>query len=131
MKINELVTRRSAVATLALGAASACLVLGDGQVYADDAKPETLVGTQYGFLVEARRCVNCQNCVEACRKVNGTPDRRRVTRYESDFGAEIYISTSCMHCEKPSCADVCPAGAINKRSDGIVVVDNSRCIGCK
>jgi Fe-S-cluster-containing dehydrogenase component len=36
-----------------------------------------------------------------------------------------------MHCEKPACADSCPADAIKKRSqDGIVLVDQSKCIGC-
>ena len=37
-----------------------------------------------------------------------------------------------MHCLDPSCAAVCPAGAITKReSDGAVVVNHDRCIGCK
>lgn len=92
-------------------------------------------GVQYGFLLRAENCVNCGNCVEACRKHNRTPDymesRRKVTAYESDFGKKIYLSTSCMHCAKPSCMDVCPARAISKRSDGIVALDRILCIGCK
>jgi len=38
---------------------------------------------------------------------------------------------ACMHCGEPACVAVCPAGAITKRAeDGIVVVDQNKCIGC-
>ena len=87
-----------------------------------------------GFLVKPRNCLNCQACVAACRKFNKTaadrPARRTVTKYEKD-GEALYVSTSCMHCEEPACASVCPAGAITKADDGVVVVDKERCIGCK
>jgi Fe-S-cluster-containing dehydrogenase component len=36
-----------------------------------------------------------------------------------------------MHCEKPPCADVCPEGAISKREDGIVLLDEDLCTGCQ
>jgi Fe-S-cluster-containing dehydrogenase component len=37
-----------------------------------------------------------------------------------------------MHCGKPPCIEVCPAGAVSKRSeDGIVVVDRDKCNGCQ
>jgi len=41
------------------------------------------------------------------------------------------ISLACNHCEEPICAEVCPAGAIAKRADGLVLIDPDRCIGCK
>lgn len=90
---------------------------------------------QYGFLVNASKCVNCGNCVIACRQQNGlsdeTPDRRRITVVENDKGDSLSVSTSCMHCAQPSCERVCPAGAISKGACGIVSVDKDRCIGCK
>lgn len=41
------------------------------------------------------------------------------------------ISMSCNHCEKPICMEVCPAKAIHKRSDGIVLIDAKKCMGCR
>jgi anaerobic dimethyl sulfoxide reductase subunit B (iron-sulfur subunit) len=41
------------------------------------------------------------------------------------------LSIACNHCEKPICQTICPAGAISKREDGIVLIDRSKCIGCR
>ena len=40
------------------------------------------------------------------------------------------LSENCKHCIEPSCVSVCPAGALWKRSDGPVLYDLDRCIGC-
>jgi carbon-monoxide dehydrogenase iron sulfur subunit len=38
----------------------------------------------------------------------------------------------CFHCEKPYCAEVCPAGAITvEEASGIVRVSKEKCVGCK
>ena len=97
---------------------------------------EQVDGTQYGFWVEPAKCDNCGECISACNSANGIaegqPARRKVFEYQSASGKLVYVTTSCMHCLVPSCATVCPAGAISKREeDGIVVVDSSKCIGCK
>ena len=123
-------------------AGGACLAQGRAYADGESANAGEAAGhiekTQYGFLVKTANCVNCGKCVEACRLYNRTPEgmegRRRVECYEAAFGRKVekrYVSFGCMHCEHPSCMEVCPAKAISKRDDGIVVVDSNRCIGCK
>jgi anaerobic dimethyl sulfoxide reductase subunit B (iron-sulfur subunit) len=42
-----------------------------------------------------------------------------------------FLSMTCMHCGEPACVAVCPAGAITKRDeDGVVLVNDKKCIGC-
>ncbi|HEX7369879.1 MAG TPA: 4Fe-4S dicluster domain-containing protein [Rhodanobacteraceae bacterium] len=44
----------------------------------------------------------------------------------------VHFPRSCLHCETPDCVTVCPTGASYKRAeDGIVLVDNDKCIGCQ
>ena len=135
--------RRSAMKIAAaaslLAAGGACIFMVDAAHAEDEGRAEGGRETgpyagRVGFLVKPHNCLNCQACVEACRKFNKTPEsrpaRRHITKYEKD-GEALFVSTSCMHCEEPACASVCPAGAIKKAEDGVVYVDKDRCIGCK
>lgn len=135
--------RRSAVKIAAaaslLAAGGACIFMVDAAHAEDEGRAEGGRETgpyagRVGFLVKPHNCLNCQACVEACRKFNKTPEsrpaRRHITKYEKD-GEALFVSTSCMHCEEPACASVCPAGAIKKAEDGVVYVDKDRRIGCK
>lgn len=95
-------------------------------------------GEQIAFFVDTTRCINCRTCEVACKDVNrvGVGVRpRRVRTYEGgDFPrVHVYnVSMSCNHCEDPACLDGCPARAYTKReSDGVVVHDPDRCIGCR
>jgi len=101
---------------------------------------------QKGFYLDTERCVGCYSCSVACKnwnnvepKVTDTPGTqgpkwRRVVSIESGAWPNakiVKLSMSCMHCGEAPCAAVCPAGAITKRpEDGIVVVDQKKCIGC-
>lgn len=45
---------------------------------------------------------------------------------------EIPVTVLCNHCENPPCVRACPTKATFKReSDGIVMMDMHRCIGCR
>jgi Fe-S-cluster-containing dehydrogenase component len=41
------------------------------------------------------------------------------------------VPVVCMHCQQPTCAEVCPADAIKRTSDGVVQsARKARCIAC-
>ncbi len=43
-----------------------------------------------------------------------------------------YASIGCNHCSNPVCVQTCPTGACHKRpQDGLVLIDQSLCIGCE
>ncbi len=97
------------------------------------------MGKQYGFWIEPNRCIKCWSCQVACKSWKGikagTVTLRRVLDVWSGTFPHVrrsFFSVSCMHCEKPACIGVCPTKAIGKRAeDGIVLVDQTKCIGCR
>ena len=96
------------------------------------------MSTQYGFYFDQGRCIDCRTCELACKSTNNVEPGikwRKVTETWDGTYPDIsrtFFSLSCMHCENPACISACPEGAIIKRAeDGIVVVDNSKCNGCR
>ncbi|HML20549.1 MAG TPA: dimethylsulfoxide reductase subunit B [Aggregatilinea sp.] len=103
---------------------------------------------QLAFHFDSSVCNGCKACVIACKSKNALPvdvNYRHVYEYGGGGWVAdpldpafiqpnnifVYsLSIACMHCENPACVDVCPAKAIEKRDDGIVVVDSDKCIGC-
>jgi Fe-S-cluster-containing dehydrogenase component len=44
-------------------------------------------------------------------------------------GEEVFVPRRCMHCDNPPCANLCPFGALNKYSDGSVIINHDLCLG--
>jgi len=92
---------------------------------------------KYAMVVDLDRCQGCRACMVSCKVENNTTQGTfwmHVARFEEGTYPNTRISfrpRPCMHCDNPACAKVCPVGARYKRSDGIVVTDWSRCIGCR
>jgi molybdopterin-containing oxidoreductase family iron-sulfur binding subunit len=88
------------------------------------------------MVFDIRRCIGCNACVVGCKQENSLPDGVFFTRTLSeDYGVfpnagRVYIPTLCNQCEDAPCEKVCPSGATYTREDGIVMVDDHKCIGC-
>jgi Fe-S-cluster-containing dehydrogenase component len=93
--------------------------------------------TRYAMAVDIDRCLGCEACLVACSVENGLPlGSHRVRMRETAVGTfpdvtVEYRVEQCFHCEDAPCIGVCPTGATYKTDDGIVLVDSSRCTGCK
>jgi len=108
-----------------------------------------------GLVIDLDTCVGCHACAVACKEWNSggmsgpltdeDPSGRglcvvglnRAPGHEAESDATkppmtLHFPRSCLHCETPACVSVCPTGASYKRAeDGIVLVDEDKCIGCK
>lgn len=91
----------------------------------------------YGFVIDARKCIGCHACSVACKSENQVPlgvNRTWVKYVEKGTFPDTrryFTVLRCNHCEEPPCVDICPVEALHKRDDGIVDFDSRRCIGCK
>ena len=108
-----------------------------------------------GLVIDLDTCVGCHACATACKQWNASgitgpltdekPYGRdpsgvwfnRVRTFEAEDSPEspggraVHFPMSCMHCEDADCVSVCPTGASYKRAeDGIVLVDQEKCMGC-
>ncbi|MCE1229002.1 MAG: 4Fe-4S dicluster domain-containing protein [Firmicutes bacterium] len=89
-----------------------------------------------GLLFDAVKCIGCEACASACKEQNHLPGpvEEHTTAYtwttvKSKEG--VFSRTLCMHCEVPTCASVCPVGALKKTPEGPVVYDAKKCMGCR
>jgi anaerobic dimethyl sulfoxide reductase subunit B len=88
------------------------------------------------IIFDFKKCIGCHSCEIACQLENdappGVPLRRVHTHVSGRFpdSSVLSISTACFHCNDPACVSACPAGALLRRSDGVVEHVQSRCIGC-
>ena len=96
---------------------------------------------RWGMLIDNNKCESgCTDCVTACNTEHGlaTPTKptdsqwiRKVQLKDTFTGRVSSLPMMCQHCEEPPCVDVCPTQASFKRADGIVLVDQHLCIGCR
>lgn len=89
------------------------------------------------LLVDIDRCIRCHSCEVACKQEHDLPIGPRWTRVVTvgprRVGGELcmdFAFTSCVHCNEPLCAYVCPTEAISRREDGLVLISEEKCTGC-
>lgn len=115
----------------------------------------------YAMGIDIHKCIGCGRCVDACKKENKVPDepvyfRTWVERYvvppegeaevdspnggrdgfpelpaDSEILRTFFVPKLCNHCAHPPCVQVCPVGATFVSRDGVVLVDDTYCVGCR
>ena len=114
-----------------------------------------LVGKRWAMVIDINKCLkeeNCTDCVAACHTAHNVPNfdnskdeikwiwketfhkafPEQEHEHLKDHLLEKRLPLLCNHCDNPPCVKVCPTEATWKReSDGIVMMDWHRCIGCR
>lgn len=106
------------------------------------------------MAIDVRKCLEvrgCRACIDVCHAAHNVPaipdrghevkwlwkepfERALSVREPGTLPASlrgIDVLVLCNHCDNPPCARVCPTGATWRSDDGIVAVDEHRCIGCR
>ena len=137
-----------------LGGWEAVELLAPGEAEAEYlAKPEALEAERWAMVIDTKKMdgETARGCIAACHHAHNVPDiddpKREIkwiwledfehafTGQPQDYIADRVEGTPflvlCNHCNNPPCVRVCPTKATWKRIDGIVMMDQHRCIGCR
>lgn len=84
------------------------------------------------FFMDPARCIGCQACVQACTECDTHKGYSMIQLDYIDRATSTQtVPVVCMHCDSPTCAEVCPADAIKRTADGVVqTARKPRCIAC-
>ncbi len=124
-------------------------------------KPEDSSKPWYGIGIDIEKCIGCGMCAKSCKLENDVPQepfyfRSWVEQYtikndgtikvespnggidgfkqtvpEEDIFKTFFVPKMCNHCAKSPCTQVCPVGATFESPEGIALVDETYCIGCR
>ena len=90
------------------------------------------------LIIDHVSCWGCKTCEVACKQENNVPEGvKLIDVSEGNFSTDgnktdvVFQANVCKHCDAPPCVDSCPAEAIVQRNDGIVVLDEETCTGCR
>jgi Fe-S-cluster-containing dehydrogenase component len=96
---------------------------------------EGIPGKKWVMVIDLAKCRNARDCMKACQSAHHLrPEQHHINTLrmqDTEDTAPYYMPKNCFHCDNPPCTKVCPVNATWKRQDGIVLIDNERCIGCR
>lgn len=83
-------------------------------------------------------CVGCFACELACKGEHHLPvgvkwiqvkrDERTSDEGKPRLSFQIRV---CQQCEVPPCVSACPVGAIFRKKDGLIMLEEEKCNGCR
>lgn len=101
------------------------------------------------FVIDLGICNGCHSCQFVCKDEHVGNDWTPIAAPQPEVGQfwlkldeqvhgtvpkvrVSYRAHLCMHCDSAPCMDACPIeGAIYKRDDGLVIIDPTKCTGCR
>ncbi len=92
---------------------------------------------KWGMVIDIARCIGCHACTIACVAENKLPPGvvyRVVLEEETGqypYVRRRFIPRPCVHCQNPPCVKACPVTATYSNSQGVVVMNYERCLGCR
>lgn len=145
------VSRRAFLRGAGAAAAGAAVILvAPDEAGAQDGDPSVPEGTRvrrFGMVIDLRRCDGCAGlglppqCTQYCNWGRVVPEGMQwVEVYETPTGPpdpELpesirgFLPAFCMQCQNAPCVNVCPVAATFHTPEGVVLIDQERCIGCR
>ncbi len=87
------------------------------------------------MVIDLARCDGCGLCTEACNAMHLVPPPQEwitvLRMQENEVAGPYWFPKPCFQCDNSPCTKICPVGATYKREDGVVMLDQERCIGCR
>lgn len=127
----------------AAAVAAAAGAVGTQPARATEVDPGSRV-RRWAMVIDLRRCDGCAGlgvppqCTQYCNWGRFVPDGQQwLEVYQRELvpdgpaSATAYLPAPCMHCQNAPCVNVCPVGATFHAPEGTVLIDQSRCIGCR
>jgi Fe-S-cluster-containing dehydrogenase component len=137
-----------------LGGKTAFELLAPGEVEAElSPDPKALVAKRWAIVIDMKHMdeETERRCIEACHRIHNVPKMENPRHEIKWIWTEMYghafpgqeheyvaeeieekpFLLLCNHCGNPPCCRVCPTKATWQREDGVVMMDQHRCIGCR
>ena len=139
------ITRRELLKRLGLGGAALVAASFIPKLAGAETSSQTVAVTgtrlrRWSMIIDLRRCDGCiglglpPQCAQACILGHLAPvgmEWIQVFEYDLPRGGTYYLPAPCMHCQNPPCNNVCPIGATFTTPEGLVLIDQDRCFGCR
>ena len=127
-------SRRKALSILGVGAVGIAVSSLTG---CNPVTREKKGGKAYAMVIDLRRCIGCHSCQVACKAENDVPLGgfrgwvKVVEKGRYPTVRKYFLPRLCNHCVDAPCVNICPVKASYHREDGVVLIRQERCIGCK
>ena len=89
------------------------------------------------MIIDLKRCIGCDACTLACKAEQGTPPNIQFARISRTVYGKypdvqgFFLPVLCNHCENPACKKACPSHAISQTKEGLVLVNDEKCVGAR